>query len=85
MIPYLVRRVGEGVARYLAVTGAVIDAETASEIGLATFVTNEIDNKIKEVLKDIGRMEPEALATVKRLVIDCASRSDTSGRSRATT
>ena len=76
MIPFLVRRVGEGVARYLAVTGAVIDAQTASEVGLATFVTNAIDKKLKDVLKDIGRMEPEALATVKRLVLDCATQSD---------
>ena len=76
MIPFLVRRVGEGVARYLAVTGTVIDAQTASEIGVATFITNAVDRKIKEVLKDIGRMEPEALATVKRLVLDCAAQSD---------
>ena len=76
MIPFLVRRVGEGAARYLAVTGAVIDAKTALEIGLGQFATSSVERKLKEVLKDIGRMEPEALGTVKRLVLDCATRSD---------
>ena len=76
MIPFLVRRVGEGAARRLAVTGTVIDAGTAQEIGLGQLVSSSIDKKLKEVLGDIGRMEPGALATVKRLVLDCATQSD---------
>jgi isohexenylglutaconyl-CoA hydratase len=76
MLPFLVRRVGEGAARTLAVTGAVIGADAALEIGLAQIVSSSVDKKLKEVLKDIARMEPEALATVKRLVLDCATQDD---------
>lgn len=76
ILPFLVRRIGESAARYLAVTGAVIDAKAAREIGLASFVTKGIEKKLKEVLKDISRMEPDALATVKRLVLDCATQTD---------
>lgn len=76
MIPFLVRRVGEGAARYLAVTGTVIDARAALEIGLGQFVSSSPDKKLREILEEIARMEPEALATAKRLVIDCATQSD---------
>src|SRR5262245_41505403 len=76
MIPLLVRRVGEGAARYLAVTGAVIEAKVALETGLGHFVVSSLDKKLQSVLKEIARMEPEALATVKRLVLDCATKSD---------
>src|SRR5689334_7343469 len=76
MIPFLVRRVGEGAARYLAVTGAVIGAKAALEIGLGQFVSSSAEKKLREILREIGRMEPEALATVKRLVLECTTRSD---------
>lgn len=74
MIPFLVRRVGEGPARYLAVTGTVVDAQAALQIGLAHFVSDDIDDKLAEVLEAVGRMEPDALATVKRLLLECAHR-----------
>jgi isohexenylglutaconyl-CoA hydratase len=76
MIPFLVRRAGEGAARYLAVTGSVIDAEAALRAGLVHFVSSDPDAKLQEVLAGIGRMEPDALGTVKRLVLDCAHRPD---------
>lgn len=76
MIPFLVRRVGEGAARHLGVTGRVIDAEAARHIGLVHFVGEDVDGKLSEVLADVGRMEPDALATVKRLLLECARHSD---------
>lgn len=76
MLPFLVRRAGEGAARYLAVTGTVIGAGAALKMGLAHFVSANVDRKLKEILKHVGRMEPHALATVKHLVLDCATRSD---------
>jgi isohexenylglutaconyl-CoA hydratase len=76
MIPFLVRRVGEGAARYLAVTGTVIGARAALGIGLGHFISSSPDKKLREILKQIPLMEPEALATVKRLVLDCATRDD---------
>ncbi len=76
MLPFLVRRAGEGAARYLAVTGEVIGAQAAREIGLAHFVSVSPDRVLNKILKDIGRMEPDALATAKRLVLECATKSD---------
>jgi isohexenylglutaconyl-CoA hydratase len=77
MLPFLVRRVGEGPARYLAVTGTVIDARAALELGLAHFVVADVEEQLKNILEEVGRMEPEAMATVKRLVLECASRPGT--------
>jgi isohexenylglutaconyl-CoA hydratase len=76
ILPFLVRRIGESAARYLAVTGTVIGARDALEIGLGQFVSTAVDKKLQQILKAIARMEPDALATVKRLVLDCAMQSD---------
>lgn len=76
MLPFLVRRVGEGAARYLAVTGTLMDAETALQAGLAHFISANVDEKLAQILADVCRMEPDALATVKRLVLECANRAD---------
>lgn len=86
ILPFLVRRIGEGAARYLAVTGEVIGAAAAKEAGLAHFVCNStaaLEKRVREVLRDVGRMEPDALATVKRLVLDCATRGDSEVMDRA--
>ena len=70
-LPFVVRRLGEGTARYLAVTGAILDAREARAAGLGQFLCGtaaSIDRAVRAVLRDIGRVEPAALATVKRLM-----------------
>ncbi|HXR59146.1 MAG TPA: enoyl-CoA hydratase/isomerase family protein [Burkholderiales bacterium] len=76
ILPFLVRRVGESAARYLAVTGTVVGAKAALEMGLAQIVSSSLNKKLDEILRQVGRMEPDALATVKRLVLDCAIQDD---------
>ncbi|MEK6245437.1 MAG: enoyl-CoA hydratase-related protein, partial [Pseudomonadota bacterium] len=79
VLPFLVRRLGEGAVRYLAVTGAIMDAAHARRLGLGQFLCATIgalDRTLKTVLRDIGRMEPDALSTVKRLTLMCATESD---------
>jgi isohexenylglutaconyl-CoA hydratase len=79
ILPFMVRRIGEGPARYLAVTGAIVDAPAALGLGLGHFLcrsTGALERRLGAVLRDIGRMEPDALATAKRLVLMCASQSD---------
>ena len=79
IIPFVVRRVGEGAARDLAVTGRVIDAAEAHRIGIGRHLcanTAEIDRTLKAVLDDVLRLEPEAVAAVKRLVLACATEDD---------
>src|SRR4051812_46667711 len=79
IIPFVVRRVGEGPARDLAVTGRVIDAAEARRLGIGSHLctgTAEINRVLKAVLDDILRLEPQAVATVKRLVLSCATAED---------
>jgi enoyl-CoA hydratase/carnithine racemase len=79
IIPFVVRRVGEGAARDLAVTGRVIDAREAHRLGIGRHFcanTAEINRTLKAVLDDVLRLEPEAVAAVKRLVQSCATSDD---------
>ncbi len=75
IIPFVVRRIGEGAARDLAVTGRVVDAVEAHRLGIGRHLcatTAEINRTVKAVIDDVLKLEPQALATVKRLVLDCA-------------
>jgi isohexenylglutaconyl-CoA hydratase len=79
ILPYLVRRLGQGQARYLAVTGTILNAADARRVGLGQFICGTgtaLERTLKTVLRDIRRMEPDALATVKRLTLMCATESD---------
>ncbi len=79
IIPFVVRRIGEGAARDLAVTGRVIDAREAHRLGVGSHFcanTAELNRTLKAVSDDILRLEPQALATVKRLVLECAVADD---------
>ena len=81
VLPFLVRRLGEGAVRHLAVTGTIIDAAGARRLGLGQHLCATaagLDRALKGVLRAIGAMEPDAMATVKRLTLMCAtSRDDT--------
>ncbi len=79
IIPFVVRRIGIARARELAVTGGVLRGEGALEAGIAgRLVDGEAallaarDQVVGEVL----RCEPGAVAEVKRLVLDCAPVAD---------
>lgn len=79
IIPFVVRRIGEGPARDLAVTGRVIDAAEARRLGIGAHLcagTADINRTLRAVLDDILRLEPQAVATVKRLVLQCATSED---------
>ncbi len=79
IIPFVVRRVGEGPARDLAVTGRIVDAVEARRLGLGSHLCTEaadIERTLKAVLDDVLRQEPRAVATVKRLVLSCATADD---------
>jgi isohexenylglutaconyl-CoA hydratase len=81
IIPFVVRRIGEGPARDLAVTGRVIDAAEARRLGIGSHLcagTADINRTLKAVLDDILRLEPQAVATAKRLVRACATENDPS-------
>ena len=79
ILPFVVRRAGEGAARDLAVTGRVINAAEAYRLGIGRHLchnTAELNRSLKAVIDDILRLEPEALGTVKRLVLSSATAGD---------
>ena len=79
IIPFVVRRIGEGAARDLAVTGRVIDGAEAHRLGIGRHFcasTAELNRTLKAVLDDVLKLEPQALATVKRLVLSSATADD---------
>ena len=79
VIPFVVRRLGEGPARELAVTGRVIDAAEAHRLGLGRYLcrtTAELGSCLRGLIEDILKMEPQALATAKRLVLASATGDD---------
>lgn len=86
VLPLLVRRLGEGVVRRLAVTGSLFGAEEAKAAGLGHVIcgsSSALARELAEVLDQVKRMEPGALATVKRLVQMCAGSSDKAVMDRA--
>ena len=79
IIPFVVRRVGEGTARDLAVTGRVIDGMEAQRLGVGRHFcanTAELNRTLKSVIEEILTLEPVAVAAVKRLVLSSATRDD---------
>ncbi|MCA9716259.1 MAG: enoyl-CoA hydratase/isomerase family protein [Myxococcales bacterium] len=70
--PFVVQRLGLTQARRLAVTGGRFDGEAALALGLVHFVcdADELDAQLQQVLKDIHKCAPAAIATTKRLMLD---------------
>jgi isohexenylglutaconyl-CoA hydratase len=70
--PYLVARLGERVARRLALTGARLDGREAAEIGLADFfcaTESDRDVLLASLLNQIAGCAPGANAAAKRLIL----------------
>ncbi len=75
ILPFVVRRIGEGPARELAVTGRMIDADEALRLGIGRYKCPDaaaIERTLDRVLRDVRRSEPAAVAAVKALVLACA-------------
>jgi isohexenylglutaconyl-CoA hydratase len=72
--PYLVARLGERVARRLALTGARLDGREAEALGLADFFCAsdaERDAKLESLFAAVERCAPGANAETKRLFRLC--------------
>jgi methylglutaconyl-CoA hydratase len=68
--PYVVRRIGEGAARRLLLSGERFSAETAREIGLLSVVCppEDLDRRIAGQAAAFLECAPGAVAATKRLV-----------------
>ncbi len=72
--PYLVARLGEHVARRLALTGARLDGREAAALGLADIFCegeSERDAALESLLQAVERCAPGANAETKRLFRAC--------------
>lgn len=71
ILPSVVRRIGEGQARRLAVLADIIGTEEAQRIGIAhesVADTAAMDAEIARALKQLAYAEPAAVAQSKRLI-----------------
>ena len=68
--PYVIKKMGEGKARELFITGERMSAERALEVGLVNKVVDDdqLDAEIDKLLTSILTSGPEAVAVAKRLV-----------------
>ncbi|MEW5796350.1 MAG: enoyl-CoA hydratase-related protein [Candidatus Zixiibacteriota bacterium] len=68
--PYVIRKMGEGKARELFITGERMSAERACEVGLVNKVVDDdkLDAEINNLIESILSSGPEAVAMAKRLV-----------------
>ena len=70
--PYLVARLGERVARRLALTGARLDGREAAAVGLAdVYCETDGQDQLTALLSSIERCAPGANAEAKRLLRAC--------------
>ncbi len=77
VIPHIVRRMGEGWTRRLVATGAILDGRDALRDGLAHILAanpEEADAALAQVLDQVRRSEPNAVAEAKRLVLSVEDR-----------
>ncbi len=68
--PYVIRKVGQGKARELFITGRRITAAQAAEYNLVNTVVPEgkLDDEVQALLKQLLSSGPSAIAAAKRLV-----------------
>ncbi len=68
--PYVVKKMGEGKARELFITGERMNAERAHEVGLVNKVVDDdqLDDAVDALVKTLLSSGPEAVAMAKKLV-----------------
>lgn len=68
--PYVIRKMGEGKARELFITGERMNADRAFEVGLVNTVVDDdqLEAEVDNLLKAILSSGPEAVAMAKKLV-----------------
>ena len=73
--PYVVRAMGERMARRYFLTAEVFDAAEAQRIGLLTAVSpsEKLDGEIEEILQHLMQSGPQALVKIKELIRAVAS------------
>ena len=73
--PYVIKKMGEGKARELFITGERMKADRAFEVGLVNKVVkdSELDSDVDALIKSIQSSGPQAVAMAKKLVSEVPS------------
>lgn len=73
--PYVIKAMGERAARRYFTTAELISAEQALALGLVSELVDadQLDNSVADIVKNILRNGPAAVAGAKRLVLDYAN------------
>lgn len=73
--PYVIKKMGEGKARELFITGERMKAKRACKVGLVNDYTDDdkLDGKVEDLIQTILSSGPEAVAMAKRLVSEVPS------------
>ena len=68
--PYVIKKMGEGRARELFITGERMTSERALEVGLINKVVDDaqLDGAVKELIQSILTSGPNAVAMAKKLI-----------------
>lgn len=68
--PYVVKKMGEGKARELFITGERMNGDRAYEVGLVNRVVDDdqLDAEVDDLIRSVLTSGPEAVAMAKRLV-----------------
>ncbi|UCC44236.1 MAG: enoyl-CoA hydratase/isomerase family protein [Candidatus Zixiibacteriota bacterium] len=68
--PYVIRKMGEGKARELFITGERMNAERAHQVGLVNKVVDDdkLDEEVNRLIESVLGSGPEAVAMAKKLV-----------------
>ncbi|MCP4712892.1 MAG: enoyl-CoA hydratase/isomerase family protein, partial [Planctomycetes bacterium] len=68
--PYVVKKMGEGTARELFITGERMDGNRAYEVGLVNDSVEDfqLDDEVNKLIKSVLSSGPEAVAMAKKLV-----------------
>ncbi len=75
--PYVIKKMGEGKARELFITGERMRGDRAFEVGLVNKVVDDdqLDQDVEDLIQSILSSGPEAVAMAKRLVAEVPSMS----------
>jgi enoyl-CoA hydratase/carnithine racemase len=74
VFPFIMKRIGVGKARFLAIGGKDLTGEEADRWGLVDECCSDIEGRLKYYVLRLSRMESTAIGTMKRLIshhFDC--------------
>jgi methylglutaconyl-CoA hydratase len=70
---FLIRKIGEGRAKHLLLTGEIIDAEKAYQIGLANYLTENVRDYSFQLANELLKNSDFSMQFIKKIVNDIST------------